>query len=371
MLIYLRHGNDEGKDFPPDVSQHRHDKHLTDRGKKEATSEAVKLIKLYGPPDIIRCSPFARGKDTVHGMLRGFTQQKLPLPIIRYDRALSRFFNRKEQADPSVGPETLEKNVPIYETKEEFHDRVDKHIKRMETYELGKLIWIITHALVYKRVAAHHQIEIPKHIPFLHHFKVDRDGPVILPLPLGPKEAQLDIKPKKKEKDLVDIQAKEAKKQAKDLAREHARELARKKALKKEIKAKEKELKEKEKDRAKEIKQKEREIKRKEKEIRETTRTLLKIRPDLEEDFNGFAFLNNDFDYLTDLKDYKKRDVKPQPKGTKVVRSFDPRVDQFKKTVFQKIVGNQPVRTWNREDWAHLDERLLRERKWERASHDI
>lgn len=167
MIIYIRHSDDNDRH-----PVHRHDQKINKKGKILAYQKAQRLIKKYGHPTIMYISPFVRSKETAHEMAKAFTKKI----DVYYDKRLSRFFSKKEQQDPSVFQSTLKHNIPIKETSEEFKQRVQNHIDSMEKRKYKKsskdIVWCITHALVYKKVARYYHISIPKYIPFVEHFKV-------------------------------------------------------------------------------------------------------------------------------------------------------------------------------------------------------
>jgi broad specificity phosphatase PhoE len=178
MLIYIRHACDEDDD-----PTHAHDRHITTSGRRRAFRRAKRLIKRYGRPDEIRYSPFQRTRETLRAMAT-------VLPGVKFiaDTGLSRYFSAREQKDPQVDPTTKKQEIPIYETKHSFRQRVDTHIADRQKHK-GKLVWCITHALVYKWIAKHYKIRIPRNIPFLDYFKIKA------PKPLKPKQPrQLELK---------------------------------------------------------------------------------------------------------------------------------------------------------------------------------
>lgn len=172
----IRHSHDEQRDRKKNFEDHRHDHPITPVGRKMAAERFIQLIKKIGVPQIIYCSPFKRGIETVKYMIPRSMRSSIR---IMSDTRLSRFFNSKEQKDPSIFPETKKKNVPIRETKKQFHTRIEDFIKSMmKEGNIGskKNVWFITHALVHKYIAGIYNVTIPEHIPFLHCFEVKKGG---------------------------------------------------------------------------------------------------------------------------------------------------------------------------------------------------
>ena len=61
LKLYLRHGYDEHPDRYPG---HRHDHVLNSNYDHAHRRKIRRLLREYGPPDVIICSPFIRTRDT-------------------------------------------------------------------------------------------------------------------------------------------------------------------------------------------------------------------------------------------------------------------------------------------------------------------
>jgi broad specificity phosphatase PhoE len=168
MLMYIRHSDDDRS-----PKTYKHDKSIDDLGKKRTKSQTRKWLRKYGVPDVLFCSPFRRTFETakiIRDTCYHSTGVKVPLYI---DPNLSRYFCSSEQENPSVNPKTYEYDIPIYECKFSFQERIEKHLDFVNVYHKNpkiENIWCITHALVYKHVAKLYNIRIPTTIPFLHAF---------------------------------------------------------------------------------------------------------------------------------------------------------------------------------------------------------
>jgi broad specificity phosphatase PhoE len=157
MHIFIRHGNDEKKgDYLQDHSLNDEQKY-----KDDIINHTHDLIKTYGVPDIVYCSPFHRARQTIHIMEKILSSDVK----IYVNPKLSRFFSKKEKLNPSVKRKTLKYHPPIDESGKEFKQRVDQIIKN---YKSPKIIWYVTHYLVIKRIAKTHNQQIPQAMPFLY-----------------------------------------------------------------------------------------------------------------------------------------------------------------------------------------------------------
>jgi len=151
MKIFIRHGHDGSNE------NYKQDPSLNFDYVDDIKKLTKQLIKKYGYPDIIYCSPFHRARQTAKIM-----NNIIDVPIYVKPQC-SRFFSHKEQLKPSVKQNTLRYKPPIIETKDEFKQRVDTLLKPK-----NKIIWYITHYLVIKRIAKTQSQSIPKQMPFLY-----------------------------------------------------------------------------------------------------------------------------------------------------------------------------------------------------------
>jgi hypothetical protein len=95
------------------------------------------------------------------------------VPQVEHCSHLSRYFGSRDRLNPDICPTTGKYDIPIEEGREGFKRRVREHIQSTEKYNSDEVIWCITHAIVYKRIARHHGIPCPHRIDFLSHFVVE------------------------------------------------------------------------------------------------------------------------------------------------------------------------------------------------------
>ena len=168
-LIYFRHASDN---LEEGIVAHRHDPHLNTTVMRNNYRKIVRVMNEHNAPDVIYCSPFNRTIETTQIIVSAAKQLHHKDVEVIIDPSLSRYFNSSEQQDPSVSSRTEELNAPIKEKKINFEKRILEHYQRVKLTP-GKNIWCVTHALVYKRLAAYHHKIVPQsNIPFLHHFVV-------------------------------------------------------------------------------------------------------------------------------------------------------------------------------------------------------
>lgn len=157
----MRHGNDEK------YSRYKHDHSLNSDSlyEEEIIEKTKKLIKKYGYPDKIYCSPFKRVRETVNIIVNYIN--KYHKVKIYMDPNLSRYFTSKEKNNPSVRNTTLQYDPPIHESYSDFKKRVDKSHAIINHNDCNT--WCITHYLVIKRITKNNNIDIPSKMPFLYH----------------------------------------------------------------------------------------------------------------------------------------------------------------------------------------------------------
>lgn len=182
MIIYLRHADDNQHH-----SKHKHDNHISKKGKLDAKEIVYKLIEQYGYPNKIYYSPFLRCRETVTIMMNellnvrtGYnndfclkcTPENEYIHIVELicDLTLSRYFTKKDRKRPSISASTLKYGVPIYEKKEGLSKRLDLHIESIRKVDSNSIIWCITHAVTYKKIAEKLNIKTPDHIEFLEYY---------------------------------------------------------------------------------------------------------------------------------------------------------------------------------------------------------
>jgi broad specificity phosphatase PhoE len=166
VLIYVRHSNDEASS--DESLTKKHDAHINKKGKKMVKKFIKKIIAKFGQPEVIYYSPFARGRETLEYMKPYLSKDTKLMP----DPRLSRYFTSKEKKECSIFTSTAELNPPVYETRDEFHERVKKQydsMKKAKHLKRGFAI-CITHAVVLKRIAARVKVDLPKHYSFLEWF---------------------------------------------------------------------------------------------------------------------------------------------------------------------------------------------------------
>jgi len=191
LVIYIRHGDDTHRESAR-ARFHEHDHPLNAKGYARAGRIARALVAKFGPPSTIYCSPFQRARETIDAMV-----EALPSVVkrsrVRIDPGLSRYFSRREQKNPGIGPVTRAARPPLRERDGAFGRRCSRHYNGLIARHIlcqadrhgreaagpssrsnGRaadrrhpVIWCVTHALVMRRVAQHAKQTVPDdHVPF-------------------------------------------------------------------------------------------------------------------------------------------------------------------------------------------------------------
>lgn len=147
-LIYIRHGEDY-------VNSHEHDERLTHNGKQLSTFFATKLIKDGNDiPDVIYHSPYYRARQTAKLFVKAI-KKKYGIKVERkLDPKLGRYFTRRQKENPDIKRSTHKKGAIIYESWDEFKDRIREQLIEKEEESLDKNIWCVTHSLVIIKVCS-------------------------------------------------------------------------------------------------------------------------------------------------------------------------------------------------------------------------
>lgn len=147
MYIIIRHADDSVIDLSQ--NDNKHDTTITNSGKRKSYKLAKKLVKKYGIPDVIYCSPFQRGRNTVKEMMKVFTKEQLKHIKILVDINLTKYFTDTQKYNPKIHHTTSYYNIPVVESKEDVLERSHNHLNRLYKHHSQKeVIWSITHAIV-------------------------------------------------------------------------------------------------------------------------------------------------------------------------------------------------------------------------------
>jgi len=171
MVVYIRHGDDNNKH-----TKHKHDPHITKQGIDNVRNITKELIRKYGCPNTIYVSPFRRCIDTMKVMLHEINstneinKKKKNKVRLVCDVNLSRYFTKSDKKHPKVSKKTLDFGIPIYESKKDFHKRINYHVTETAKKHHENVVWCITHALVYKNIAKNLNITTNNRIEFLEYF---------------------------------------------------------------------------------------------------------------------------------------------------------------------------------------------------------
>lgn len=171
-ILYIRHGHDKRREY-------KYDEDLTSEGRKKARRKAKELIRLFGVPDAIYCSPFDRTLRTAKEMCRVVHKKTGVALEPQIDPKLGRYFSKsqRKKKQANIKPSTVANGALTTESKPEFRARVEEQLKTLQSQgglrgTERPLIWNITHSLVLLHVARVQKIKRPvAHVEYLEHIK--------------------------------------------------------------------------------------------------------------------------------------------------------------------------------------------------------
>lgn len=161
--IYIRHADKEYSNGDADMFVH--DPGITEKGGEKSKMVAVHLIEQWGIPNRIIVSPYRRTRETAK-IMRSVIGKKIPIHV---DRELSEYLGNHRGIPIDVTESTLAHDPPHPETFEDLTNRVKSHHNKITKYtkKTSGVIWIITHGLIMKQVAALIGIKMPREFPSL------------------------------------------------------------------------------------------------------------------------------------------------------------------------------------------------------------
>lgn len=147
VRIYIRHAPKEYSNGKSETF--KHDPPITEDGREAAKVLARNLIKHYGVPVYIVCSPYRRTRETAEAML-----SVLPtaVPCV-CDVLLSEYLGNHADVNLDITPETAEYQPPHPETFRQFEERIRRHCVYLDFIdEVSQSVWFITHGIAVTQV---------------------------------------------------------------------------------------------------------------------------------------------------------------------------------------------------------------------------
>jgi broad specificity phosphatase PhoE len=166
MFVLLRHPHDEDPE-----ATYALDPHVTPKGIRSINENINYLIKEYGIPSVIYCSPLARCRESAKYMQKYIKKEYNKDVKILIDPRISRHFSSKQKSNSDVRQRTLDYKTPIQDNWGQFKDRVRSFLKshRNEIRDKNVTVWCITHYLVIRQYSKIYGFPIPKNMPFMWH----------------------------------------------------------------------------------------------------------------------------------------------------------------------------------------------------------
>ena len=156
--IYIRHAKKEyknGKGNSILSNGPTHDPNIIYESKTCIKDVTKSLISRYGYPTKIYCSPYQRTIQTANEMIQIIQASEdstlVDKHVVIVDTNISEYLGNWDNLDPklALSPQTVQYNVPLHETWNQFNQRIQQHNEKMSIFDdFNTVIWIITHGIV-------------------------------------------------------------------------------------------------------------------------------------------------------------------------------------------------------------------------------
>lgn len=166
MRVYIRHADKEYSNG--DSETHKHDPGILIDSPEYCCKKASELIKRYGIPFVIVCSPYKRTRETAIEMV-DFIQNTYATTVrIRVDVQLSEYLGNRRDENLDVTTQTRKFNPPHPETFHEMDSRVRWHndiFRKLDSFP--EVVWFITHGFIINRIGNAMGFKLPHRISYL------------------------------------------------------------------------------------------------------------------------------------------------------------------------------------------------------------
>jgi broad specificity phosphatase PhoE len=162
--IYIRHADKEYANG--DANLFKHDPGITSDGISKTKMVANHLLEQWGLPDRIIASPYRRTRETA-AVMNSLLGNKVPMHI---DTDVAEYLGNHRTVPIDVTESTLVHDPPHPESFTQMKSRVKDHHNMITNYSKKKkigVIWIVTHGIIIKQVAALIGVKMPKDFPNL------------------------------------------------------------------------------------------------------------------------------------------------------------------------------------------------------------
>ncbi len=158
--IFLRHAEKAYQNGA--AEDKKHDPPLTEKGRGTCILKAEELIKLYGMPQIILCSPYRRCRETAEALRLGLRNNDRKNEIaILVEPKLAEYLGNHKHSKLDITEETASYGIQHPENWRQFTRRIDTYVDNgMFHFHSGNsgpesIIWIVTHGVVIGHIFKH------------------------------------------------------------------------------------------------------------------------------------------------------------------------------------------------------------------------
>lgn len=191
--IYIRHA--EKLYSNGEHSTDRHDPPITERGAHSARLLAEFLIRTYGPPEAVVCSPYRRTRETAIAMVSAIVAITGRMMPIKCDVNLSEYLGNRPQEQLDITEGTRMFSPPHPERFGDLDRRLRQHNRIMQVLdETPTPVWFICHGIIITQLSRLNGVQRPiRRIPPLGCFLIyqsqsPHDQPItqVVPISISP-----------------------------------------------------------------------------------------------------------------------------------------------------------------------------------------
>ena len=176
MKLYIRHSHKAYRNGFNDT--YSFDPPITEEGRTYARTKFAYLLRQYGAPEVIVCSPYLRTRQTAE-IARAVLMENGHNCAIYYDNSIAEHITTKHRNVDFTGtrtPMTELEGPPKVESLGQYRQRITKHVETNREYDKT---WYITHGGVIQSVASQYNrvVNYPNEVCGI---AIDNNGKVMI-----------------------------------------------------------------------------------------------------------------------------------------------------------------------------------------------
>lgn len=166
MRIYIRHADKQYSNGHATACSH--DPSITEDGYIKTLMLGENLIKRWGFPDYIVCSPYRRTRETAEALAKVVRDRGGNEIIVKYEIRLSEYLGNHRDRNLDVNEITSLCNPPHPENFFQMDSRVRYHNDEMRELDYQNInVWFVTHGFIINRLGNAMGYKLPRRMPYL------------------------------------------------------------------------------------------------------------------------------------------------------------------------------------------------------------